>query len=68
MEEFDRGIIVIICFSISLYLFRILLHIFLVLSLFLCFVVILKESGRKELEPGRNGENSKKQQIVKAVG
>ena len=43
----DRGKIVIICVSISLCLFRILLYIF----FFLCFVIIYEKNGRKELKP-----------------
>ena len=60
IQEQDRGIIGIICLSVSLYLFNILLCFFLVLCLFLCFVIILDESGRKELKQGENGENCKK--------
>ena len=53
MGEFDRDIIFIICLSICPCLFGILLFIFLVLCLFLCFVVILDESGRKELKSAK---------------
>ena len=64
----DRDIIVINNVSISLCLFSILLYIFLVLYLFLCFVGILDERIRKELKLSQNMKICEKQSVVRTVG